>query len=131
MNLTAKERDCLLATLDLTQEFQPRLNQIAEKLGIKAPTALSLLRRLESKQLVKELRGMVILTEAGKKACKNIVLAHRSLETLFCKMGIPLNHACKEARKIDYLIEPAYAKKLWTYIGKPKNCPHGKPIIIT
>ncbi|MEM0074639.1 MAG: metal-dependent transcriptional regulator [Candidatus Micrarchaeaceae archaeon] len=130
MKITEKERDCLFAAVGLSSDFPSRLNQIAKELNIKPSTALSLLKRMEVKGLVKEAKGNVILTDYGRKSYKGIMLAHRSLETLFCRMGIPVSYACGEAKKIDYLIGPTYARKLWNFLGKPKNCPHGKPVIV-
>ncbi len=127
--VTGKERECIVALEDLKSEFPPRLTQIAEKLKIKPSTTFVLLKHLEEKGLVEEEKGNVILTEKGKRVYTSIILAHRCLETLLYRAGIPLNCACKEAEKIDYLITPAYAKKLWKYLGKPKTCPHGKPIV--
>ena len=129
LQVTGKERECIVAIEELKSNFPPRLSQVAGKLGIKPPTAFVLVRQLEKKGLVEEAKGSIILTSRGKEVYKNIILAHRSLETLLCRAGIPLECACKEAEKIDYLIEPAYAKKLWKYLGKPKNCPHGRPVI--
>ncbi|MGC8628731.1 MAG: metal-dependent transcriptional regulator [Candidatus Micrarchaeia archaeon] len=129
MQITHKERACILAVQDLRSEFPPRLKEIASELGITPPTALALIRRLEGKGIVHEEKGSVVLTSKGKEVYKNIILAHRILETLLCRAGVSLDCACKEAQKFDYLIDPSYAKKLWNYLGKPKKCPHGKPIV--
>ncbi len=130
MQLTRKEKDCIIAIKELSSQFPARLVNLAEKLGIKPPTALALVRRLKEKGLVAENRGNVALTEKGAEAYRNIMLAHRTLEYLLCKAGISKECACKEASKIDYLVEPSYARRLWAYLGKPANCPHGKPIIV-
>jgi len=131
IEITEKERSCLLALGEMTGSFPPRLVDIARKLKVKPPTALNLVRRLEAKGLASEKRGQVLITKAGKKEYSNIVLAHRCLETLFSKAGIPADCACRQARKLDYLVAPAYARKLFNYLGNPKYCPHGKPIVVT
>ncbi|MGC8676557.1 MAG: metal-dependent transcriptional regulator [Candidatus Micrarchaeia archaeon] len=130
MHITERERECVVAIANFKSQFPPRLNQIAAKLKIKSPTALSLLKRLQAKGLVQEQRGSVLLTKSGKTAYAEIMLAHRCLEIIFAKAGIPADCACREATKIDYLVDPAYAKKLWKYLGKPKMCPHGKPVVV-
>ncbi|MGC9037318.1 MAG: metal-dependent transcriptional regulator [Candidatus Micrarchaeia archaeon] len=130
MQITKKERECLVAVKELSTEFPVRLVDLAKRLVVKPPTALRLVRRLKEKGLVVENRGSVLLTEKGVQAYRNIMLAHRTLEYLLSKAGISKECACKEASKIDYLVEPSYARRLWAYLGKPANCPHGKPIIV-
>ncbi len=131
MQITKKERECLVAVKELSAEFPARLVDLAKKLSVKPPTALGLVRRLEEKELVVENRGSIILTEKGRQAYRNIMLTHRTLEYLLSKAGVSKECACKEASKIDYLVEPSYARRLWAYLGKPENCPHGKPVLVS
>ena len=131
MDLTKKERDCIIKINEYESAFPLRLIELAKRVGIKAPTAYQLVKRLSSKGLVSENRGVIIPTKKGRQAYKDIIMAHRCVETLLNRAGVPKNCACTEAQKIDYKLTPSYVKLLYKFIGSPKNCPHGKPVIVS
>jgi Mn-dependent DtxR family transcriptional regulator len=130
MDITKKERDYLIAIDEFNSKFQPRLVDLAKKMRVRPPTVYNLVRRLSKKGLVDEHRGMIKVTERGRAAYKSIIMAHRCIETLLSKAGVQKDCACKEACKIDYMLDPTYVKLLFKFLGSPKVCPHGKPIII-
>ena len=128
--LTRRERDCVVAIRENgSTEFPIRLSEIAKIMGLKPPTVIEILKRLEYKGLVTREKGMVVLTDSGKESYNYIVNCHRILETLFVESGIDLEEACKEVSAFDYMIGSGSAMKLSTFVGRPKACPHGKPII--
>lgn len=108
--------------------FPLRLHEIATNLGIKPPTALNLIKRLKAKEYVESRDGMVILTELGNSVAGEILMVHRTFESLFCQSGISESNACREASEIDFLIPENNAMKVLKRIDSPKVCPHGKPI---
>jgi len=129
-NLTQRERDCVIAIQNNTSgDFPVRLSEIARKMDLKPPTVIEILKRLEIKGLVNRVKGMVILTDAGKESYRSVVNCHRILETLFVDSGIELEEACREVSAFDYMIDSGSALKLSNFVGNPKACPHGKPII--
>jgi len=130
MDITKKERDCLIAIDEFDSKFQPRLVDIAKEMHVKPPTVYNLVRRLSKKGLVDESRGMIKVTDRGKTVYKSIIMAHRCIETLLNKAGVQKDCACREARKMDYMLDPVNVKLLFKFLGSPKNCPHGKPIIV-
>lgn len=113
---------------DSTDSFPMRLHQIATSLGVKPPTALNVVKRLEQKGLAKSKDGMVVLTESGNRTAKSILLVHRTYESLLCQSGVSENSACHEAAEVDFIIPEANARLILKKIGNPKVCPHGKPI---
>lgn len=129
-NLTRRERDCVITIHEnASPDFPVRLSKIATIMQLKPPTVIEILKRLESKGLVNREKGMVVLTNSGKESYNFIVNCHRILETLFVDSGVELEEACKEISAFDYMVDSDSAMKLSTFVGTPKTCPHGKPII--
>lgn len=128
--LTQRERDCLVAILSVNSEFPIRLSEIANKLSVRSPTALNVIKRLSEKNLIKDKGGMIIVTKEGKKVHKEIIEAHRCFEALLTESGISLDEACKQVRKFDYLIDPNTASKVLSHIGNPKLSKHGRKVIV-
>lgn len=108
--------------------FPVRLHEVASFMGIKPPTALNVIRRLQAKGFVDSKDGMIILTEPGNEIAGRILLVHRTFESLFCQSGISKASACREAGEIDFLIPEKNARLVLKRIDSPKVCPHGKPI---
>ncbi len=128
-SITKRERDCLVFLKEESRRgFPMRLHEIASMMKIKSPTALNVIRRLKSKGLVESMDGMVILTDSGNETANQILLVHRTFESLFCQSGISKQSACREASEIDFLIPEKNAKLVLRRIDSPKLCPHGKPI---
>ncbi|AAT43564.1 metal-dependent transcriptional regulator [Picrophilus oshimae] len=128
MEITKKERDCIVKIKELSGSFPPRLSDLAVGLNIKPPTAIELLERLERKGLIKKEHGMIILTDNGNNEYSKIMLAHRTYETLLSMSGVSAEDACLQAEKIDYLMEPESMRHVLKSLGSPEKCPHGKPI---
>ncbi len=128
-DVSRRERDCLVVLEEETKDnFPMRLHQIADSLGVKPPTALNVIKRLEQKGLARSRGGMVVLTESGDRAARSILLVHRTFESLLCQSGVPENSACVEAAEVDFIIQESDARLILKKIGNPKYCPHGKPI---
>lgn len=130
--VTKKERDCLIVLSRLQEgDFPARLSEISRDMGIKAPTALNLIERLEEKLLVEKKKGMVLLTPEGQEMVSELLFVHRIMETLFVTSGVSTENACEEVEKFDYLIPLSSATKLSKSLGNPKKCPHGELIELT
>lgn len=128
-NITKRERDCLVQIKENSlRGFPVRLHELAERLDIKPPTALNIIRRLQVKGYADSKDGMVILTMAGNDAANRILMVHRTFESLFCQSGISKSSACREASEIDFIIPERNARLVLKRIDSPKVCPHGKPI---
>ncbi|MGC8568120.1 MAG: metal-dependent transcriptional regulator [Candidatus Micrarchaeia archaeon] len=125
--ITKKERDCIFA---LKNAGGLSLTRLSRMLSIKPPTAYTLVERMISKNMVKkDANGTIVLTGKGEKEYKRIEFNHRVLETLMFNNGGNLKEACKECRKIDYLIDNKLARQIYNGLNSPCSCPHGKPII--
>jgi DtxR family Mn-dependent transcriptional regulator len=131
LKLTRRERDCILAIKESsTPEFPTRLSQLAQRIELKPPTVIEILKRLEAKGLLKRESGMIVLTDSGISYYNYLVNCHRILETMFVDSGIDIDKACKEVSSFDFMLDKDSLIKLSNFLGKPKACPHGKPINI-
>jgi DtxR family Mn-dependent transcriptional regulator len=129
--LTRRERDCVLAIKESSSpEFPIRLSQLARKMKLKPPTVIEILKRLEAKGLLKRESGMIVLTDSGLSYYSYLLNCHRILETIFVDSGIDIEKACKEVSSFDFMLDKDSLLKLSNFVGKPKACPHGKPINI-
>ncbi len=127
--VTKKERDCLITVRENGSEpFPIRLCEIAKLMGIRPPSALELVERLEGKGLLKSRSGMIRLTPQGLREYERIILNHRVFESLFVQSGISADEACKETESFDYFLDSRTAEAVHRKIGSPSFCPHGKPI---
>lgn len=127
--VTKKERDCLIAVKEnASGSFPIRLCEIAKLMGVKPPSALELVDRLQSKGMVRSRNGMVRLTALGAKEYERIILNHRVFESLFVQSGISKEEACDVIGSFDYFLTSNTAEAILRKIGSPTSCPHGKPI---
>lgn len=127
--ITKRERDCLLVIgEDIKNGFPDRLVNLSRKLQVSSPTVMNLLDRLDQKGLIRRLEGMVTLTDLGMQTYGELMESHRVIEYIFYKNGIPEDECCKEASKIDYIIEQDVISRLFMNLGEPSTCPHGRRI---
>ena len=126
--LTRKERDFLVKIVEEQHQFPLRLADVARFMNVKPPTALEVVRRLSRKGFVISSSGMIMPTEEGKEEYDEIIEAHRVMEYVAFSSGEPLENACSEVCRYDYLMDHETVEKLWNILGKPKECPHDKPI---
>ena len=105
---------------------------VAEFLGVSSPSAHQILDRLASKNLLIRIRGKgYVLSERGRSTARRIVISHRVLEIVFCKLfGMSAECACELASYIDFLIESRYAERALRVMKHPPICPHNKAIPI-
>ncbi len=131
IELTKKERDCLLAAYreEESEGVPPRLVDLARALGVRPPTALELVRRLESKGLVERRRGLISLSERGREVAKGVISVHRAVESLLFNCGLGADDACRTASMFDFVLDPSLVPRLLELLGNPSTCPHGHPIM--
>lgn len=103
---------------------------LAKYFGVKTPSSIDVLNRLQKKGLVsREVWGPVVLTDEGLRLAKELLHVHRVIECFFCNaLGLPLDIACEEAAKVDYLISEEVVKRICKRMSRPVRCPHGRTI---
>lgn len=128
MQITKKERDYVVHIGQSADKFPLRISDLARSLEVSEPSAFEMIVRLKKAGLVDTKAGMIILTGDGHRFYREIIMAHRTLETLLFRVGIDPDLACKECSKIDYLVDHDIIIKLFRNLNAPEFCPHGKPL---
>jgi DtxR family Mn-dependent transcriptional regulator len=125
------EENYLKALLNLAKEKgEVNVTELSKHLGIKMPTANSMMKKLADKKLViyesyKPLR----LTEKGKKTAALIIRKHRLTEMfLVNKMGFGWEQVHEIAEQIEHIHSQDFFEKMDELLGYPKFDPHGSPI---
>jgi len=125
------EENYLKALLSLAKEKgEVNVNELSKHLGIKMPTANSMMKKLAEKKLViyesyKPLR----LTEKGRKEAALIIRKHRLTEMFLVeKMGFGWEQVHAIAEQIEHIHSQDFFEKMDELLGYPKFDPHGSPI---
>lgn len=111
-DLSARESDYLLALRDLSRVPRPPTQAaLARSLGVSAPTALEMVRRLRSLGLI-EAKGLE-LTQEGRSAA--LVLASRRRAAQFLThdvLGLDEELASSEAARLAPNVSPRLTRRL-------------------
>ncbi|GAA4451107.1 metal-dependent transcriptional regulator [Rurimicrobium arvi] len=125
------EENYLKALLSLSADKgEVGINELSRHLGIKMPTANSMMKKLSEKNLVhyvsyKPLR----LTEKGRREAALIVRKHRLTEMFLVeKMGFGWEQVHEIAEQVEHIHSNDFFEKMDELLGFPKFDPHGSPI---
>jgi DtxR family Mn-dependent transcriptional regulator len=120
-----------LETLWISEELGEKLAHVtwvADHLGISAPSAVEMLRKLEKAGLViYKARQGIELTDKGREIGKRIIRAHRLIEVLMreaLKTDIREETVCG----MEHHMDEEFMDALCTLLNHPRKCPHGNPI---
>jgi DtxR family Mn-dependent transcriptional regulator len=103
---------------------------LAQRLGVSAPSATNMLKRLDSLGLVEHVpyRGAA-LTEAGRSVALEVVRHHRLLEAYLAQsLGMPWEDVHREAEVLEHVLSEDLEERISAYLGDPPADPHGHPI---
>jgi DtxR family transcriptional regulator, Mn-dependent transcriptional regulator len=103
---------------------------IAERMGVSAPSATNMLKRLAARDLVahEPYRG-ASLTQKGRELALEVVRHHRLLETYLVEvLGVPWDEAHAEAEVLEGDLSDALEERISEALGYPRVDPHGHPI---
>jgi DtxR family Mn-dependent transcriptional regulator len=120
-----------LETLWVSEERGEKLAHltwVAHHLGISAPSASEMLKKLEKEGLViyKPRQG-IELTDKGRKIGRRIIRAHRLIEVLLketLKTDIREETVCG----MEHHMDEEFMDALCTLLNHPRKCPHGDPV---
>ncbi len=125
----ATTEEYLEAVFKLSGGEPVRPGQLAEALGVSAPTVTSQLKRLQRKGLISRPSGKVALTEDGRAEALRVIRGHRLSERFLADvLGIPLEEVHEEACRLEHALSPRVQKALEDFLESPSVCPHGHPI---
>ena len=111
------------------EEGEPvtKIDWVAKRLHIKPPSVVEMFKKLAKQGLVKyyPYHG-VQLREAGRIIAQRVIRNHRLIELLMKTLNVEIdeNLVCG----IEHHVNDTFAKALYTFLGNPKKCPHGKDI---
>jgi DtxR family transcriptional regulator, Mn-dependent transcriptional regulator len=130
-DLSSATQDYLKAILALEVDgVRATTSALAERVGVSAPSATAMTKRLAELGLVKRspYRG-VVLTEAGRRAAIEVLRHHRLLESYLAKtLGLPLEDVHAEADRLEHALSEELEARIDAALGFPTHDPHGDPI---
>jgi len=120
----------LKAVLTLQQAAPPAtVTKVAEFMGVSAPSASEMLRRLEQQGYVRGADEGFDLTASGQEKATTVVRRLRLAERLLTDvLKLELPKVYEEACKMEHVISDEVEEKLAAVLGHPATCPHGLPI---
>lgn len=107
-----------------------RTKELSERLGVYPSTVTEMIQKLAERGLVIWISyGGVRLTEEGKRYARDILKRHRILECFFFQyLGLDPSQVQSEVCGIEHHLSGEVVDRLYEKLGRPKLCPHGKPI---
>jgi DtxR family transcriptional regulator, Mn-dependent transcriptional regulator len=103
---------------------------LAEAMGVAAPSATGMVKRLAGLKLVRHspYRG-VLLTKTGQKMALEVLRHHRLLELYLAEaLGYSWDKVHEEAERLEHVISEEFEEKIFLALGRPTRDPHGEPI---
>lgn len=129
--LTQAIEDYLKIIYKLQREEQSvTTNAVAERMGVAAPSASNMIKKLAGLRLVEHTpyRG-VVLTSGGEKIALEVIRHHRLLELYLSQhLGVRLDRLHEEAERLEHVISEDLEEKIAAALGEPTRDPHGDPI---
>jgi DtxR family Mn-dependent transcriptional regulator len=104
------------------------ISRVAEQLGVKPPSVVEMLKKLEERGLViyHPYKG-VTLTTSGRVIARRVIRNHRLVELLM-KQTLGVNVDESVACGIEHHMTEVFTNALCTVLKHPRKCPHGNRI---
>lgn len=126
---SATIEEYLEAIYKLAEKGPVRPSQLAEAMGVSAPTVTATLGRLQSAGLIDRPEGGVELTHAGRRGALDIIRRHRLAERFLVDvLGLAWDEVHDEACQLEHALSPRVQRALEEFMDNPAVCPHGHPI---
>ena len=122
--------DALKLIYNLQQEGQPPdKSHLTRELKLDGPSVQTLIKRLETQQLVRLEEGHLNLTTEGKRWALQVIRAHRLWERYLAdEARMPLEKIHTAAHQQEHRLSQAEVNDLDAALGHPARDPHGDPI---
>jgi DtxR family Mn-dependent transcriptional regulator len=130
LTITPAMQDYLKAVFRLGEQGPVSTQQLADELGVAAPSVTNMAKRLHELGLLNHepYRG-VSLTPAGRQAALDVVRRHRLLETYLAEaVGLGWDEVHDEAERLEHHLSDRLEARLDSLLGFPATDPHGDPI---
>lgn len=129
--ITHSQEDYLKIIWHLEEERRKAtVTVVAENLGVKSPTVLSMFHQLEKYELLTYNKSDgARLSLKGENTARKLVRKHRLIETfLETVLGMDEQHIHDEAEKLEHVISDQLMHRIDAYLGYPDKDPHGSLI---
>lgn len=105
-------------------------NEIAVRLGVRAPSVTGMLKRLAEAGSIRYESGHgAQLTEQGIAQARRVIRRHRLLELFLMRvLGLDWSEVDAEADALEHAISPRLEQAIAAYLHEPLEDPHGHPI---
>lgn len=104
-------------------------SRVAEAMGVSAPSASEMLKRLEHLGYLEPGPEGVQLTDTGVKTATQVIRRLRLAERLLTDiLRMDLERVYDEACKMEHVISPEVESRLDEVLKHPDTCPHGHAI---
>jgi DtxR family Mn-dependent transcriptional regulator len=112
------------------REGEVSTNALAERLGVTAGSASSMVRKLAELGLVEhEPYHGVALTEQGTRVALEVLRHHRLLELYLAEaLDVPWDRVHEEAEVLEHVLSEELEALISAKLGNPTHDPHGDPI---
>jgi DtxR family transcriptional regulator, Mn-dependent transcriptional regulator len=103
---------------------------IAERLGVRAPSVTGMLKRLADAGWIDYEPGAgAQLTAKGIAEARRVIRRHRLVELFLTRvLGLDWSEVDAEAEALEHAISPRLEQALAAHLGEPLEDPHGHPI---
>jgi DtxR family Mn-dependent transcriptional regulator len=131
MELTAAIQDYVREIYKLEADGgRATTSALARSLGVSAPSATAMLKKLASLGLVEHRRYRgATLTPKGERVALEVIRHHRLLEQYLAEtLGLPLDAVHAEADLLEHALSEELEAQIDRSLGFPTRDPHGDPI---
>ena len=103
---------------------------LAERLGVTAGSASSMVKRLAEQGLAEHAPyGGTRLTERGRRVALEVLRHHRLLERYLSEeLDVPWDRVHEEAEVLEHVLSEDLEERIAEKLGHPAHDPHGDPI---
>jgi DtxR family Mn-dependent transcriptional regulator len=103
--------------------------QLAEQLGVSPAAVTEMVARLRAGGLLTASRR-IELSDEGLRVARTLVSRHRLAERFLVDvLGFGWEDVHAEAHRLEHAFSPQVTERLAAFLGHPKTCPHGHPIM--
>jgi len=123
--ISRREEEYLEAIYFMSRERDVvRLVDVAERLGVRPPSAFEVLSRLASKGLVEYRgRGGVVLTERGEELARELAAKHSTLTRFLVEiLGVPREIGEEDACYLEHKIHDETLKRISAFLEFALSC---------